>query len=762
MKLKAPDDDPVTALSPINWFSGICLAAFLTVIYPSTGVAKRGAGQLNATEEWIVMQTSAGEIADLSKQFPDQEKDKRKLSAHFLEELLTGALPGIKLHRHGVRIIGATIDEPVDLENAQIPCEVWLEHCQFNASANFNGANFAGTISLENSRFKTDATFNSMKAGRAAFSDAVFEGPLDVGFADIASNFEGNGAKFQNKEMTADFGGMKVRGYAFFNGAVFEGPANFGSADIASNLQAQGVKFQNKEKIADFSSMKVGGDTSFNDAVFEGPVSFILADIAGNFSGRGARFQNKETGADFSSLKVRGYAFFLSGAVFEGPANFGSANIASTFAAPGAKFQSKEKQANFGGMKVGGYAFLNDAVFEGPVTFALAEIATAFSANQAKFQNKETEANFSSMKVGGYTVFNDAVFEGPANFALAEIAGAFNANDTKFHNKESEANFNGMKIRGDAFFKNAAFEGPVNLVSADIAGNLEAQGAKFQNKEKIASFGGMKVGGYAVFNDAVFKGPVNFVGADVAGNFAAGKAKFKNKEKDASFGAMKLGGHAFFNDAVFEGPANFNYADFAWLDLSKTVCPKVAAKFHMQGMSYKYIRAAPNEPESHRALLKLADQSAYSADVYNHLEEFFLRQGYRDDADRAFIQGKRRERKENLRGLSWVGDCLLDWLVGYGRRPWQAGIPCAALVALGCVLFSPKKMEPQKPEDTPRVYSRFWYSLGLFLPFVDLQADKVWKPKADQTFLRNYMRVHIMLGWILVPLVLAALTGLIK
>ena len=150
------------------------------------------------------------------------------------------------------------------------------------------------------------------------------------------------------------------------------------------------------------------------------------------------------------------------------------------------------------------------------------------------------------------------------------------------------------------------------------------------------------------------------------------------------------------------------------------------------------------------------------ADVYSNLEDFFLRQGYRGDADRAFIAGKRRERKENLRGVGWLGSCLLDWLVGYGRRPWQAGIPCVGLVALGYVLFSPKKMELQKPEDAPRVYSRFWYSLGLFLPFVDLQADKVWKPKADQTFLRNYTRVHILLGWILIPLLLAAVTGLIK
>jgi hypothetical protein len=215
MKLKAPDATAATALLPINWFSGICFAAFLTILYPSTGVAKSGAGELNATEQWVVMQTRGGEIADVSKQF--KEKDKRKLSAHFLEELLTGALPGIKLHRHGVRIIGATIDEPVDLENAQIPCEVWLEHCQFNASADFNSANFAGTVSFENSAFKADAGFNSMKAGRAVFNDAVFEGPVDFISADIASNFEANGAKFQNKEKEANFGGMKVGGYAFFN-----------------------------------------------------------------------------------------------------------------------------------------------------------------------------------------------------------------------------------------------------------------------------------------------------------------------------------------------------------------------------------------------------------------------------------------------------------------------------------------------------------------------------------------------------------------
>jgi uncharacterized protein YjbI with pentapeptide repeats len=434
---------------------------------------------LNPAEHWVVAQATAGEIADLSKRFPE-ERDRR-LGAHFLESLLLGKLSGAKLHPLGVRLNGAIIDEPIDLENAQIPCEVRLEYCQFSASANFTSASFTGAVSFDNSTFKGEANFSSFKVG----------------------------------------------GDALFNSALFEGGVYFGGAEIARNFQANRAEFQNKEKPANFNGMKVGGDASFAGAVFEGPVDFSFADIARNFRA----------------------------------------------------------------------------------------------------------------------------------------------------------------------------------------------GTKFR--------------------------------------------------KWAGFAYIKVRGSALFNGAEFEGPVTVRYGDFASLDLSNV---KVAAQFDMQGMSYKYIlaiwgKAGGTEPESHKELLKLADQSPYSADVYSHLEEFFLRQGYRGDADEAFTAGKHREREEYFRSgqwFRWLGSWMLDLLVGYGRRPWQAGIPSAFLVALGCLLFSPKKMEPQKPEDTPRVYSCFWYSLGLFLPFVDLQADKVWKPKADQTFLRNYMRVHILLGWILIPIVLAALTGLIK
>ena len=187
----------------------------------------------------------------------------------------------------------------------------------------------------------------------------------------------------------------------------------------------------------------------------------------------------------------------------------------------------------------------------------------------------------------------------------------------------------------------------------------------------------------------------------------------------------------------------------------------------MEGLRFKYMRAAPKEPDSHAALLRLANQATYAADVYRNLEEFFSRQGYRDDADQVFIASKHRE-QEFRHGVRWLGIGLLEELVGYGRSPLIAALNCAFIVALGSLLFSRKRMERRKPEevkesDDPLLgYSRLWYSLGLFLPFVDLQSDKVWRPKNDQRILRHYMRFHILLGWVLVPFFLTTLALLIK
>lgn len=71
-------------------------------------------------------------------------------------------------------------------------------------------------------------------------------------------------------------------------------------------------------------------------------------------------------------------------------------------------------------------------------------------------------------------------------------------------------------------------------------------------------------------------------------------------------------------------------------------------------------------------------------------------------------------------------------------------------------------MDPQKLEYGGRHYSRFLYSLDLFLPIIDLQLAKVWTPKPGRRAARRYLPAHVIAGWILGTLFVAALTGALK
>jgi hypothetical protein len=100
--------------------------------------------------------------------------------------------------------------------------------------------------------------------------------------------------------------------------------------------------------------------------------------------------------------------------------------------------------------------------------------------------------------------------------------------------------------------------------------------------------------------------------------------------------------------------------------------------------------------------------------------------------------------------------------LGYGRFPEPPLLWSVSFVILGVLpsrdTFRMEKSSNNVIDDAP--YSRFWYSLELFLPVVDLDMAKNWRPK--KTGLRTYARIHQLAGWILVPVSLAALTGAIK
>ena len=61
-----------------------------------------------------------------------------------------------------------------------------------------------------------------------------------------------------------------------------------------------------------------------------------------------------------------------------------------------------------------------------------------------------------------------------------------------------------------------------------------------------------------------------------------------------------------------------------------------------------------------------------------------------------------------------------------------------------------------------RRYNPIWYSFDLFAPIIDLEAASVWAPRPDKVGMWFYLRIHRLLGWILVPIAILAITGLLQ
>ncbi len=171
----------------------------------------------------------------------------------------------------------------------------------------------------------------------------------------------------------------------------------------------------------------------------------------------------------------------------------------------------------------------------------------------------------------------------------------------------------------------------------------------------------------------------------------------------------------------------------------------------------------------------LAEHTPYTFDVYDSLERYFRQEGEPDIADQVFIEGKEQERKQALKRFSfpWCLSWFLDVTVGFGRHPWPAACGSAVFIIVGSILFGTfmkRKVHDAQTLHQPRRWRQrimygvdcCWYSLGLFLPVVDLKIHDLLEPEPAHRWILWYVYMHTIMGYVLVPIWVAALAGLIK
>ena len=355
-------------------------------------------------------------------------------------------------------------------------------------------------------------------------------------------------------------------------------------------------------------------------------------------------------------------------------------------------------------------------------------------------------------------------FNGGVNLSKCIFENGFSIAGSSF---AEAVNGVAMKVGRDASLREAVFRGPVDFTQVEILGTLMADGASFLNRDAPVEFGGLKAAGNVFFTNSIFAGPAHFQYGHIADNFRMDGSRFTNTSALANFEAIKVGGVASFSGASFAGYVSLKDAHFHTLHLTDVDWPthSYGEWLWLNGMNFQRV-VAGTEKDSSRNLLVLVDRAAhrtaYSSDIYSGPAEFYRREGYAGQANQFFIAQKRREREEVLQGAQWCWSLFLDLFVGYGRSPERALCWSGAIILFGMWVFRPHLMEARTTNLKTDHYSPFWYSMDMFLPLIKLQDAEMWKPRDDARFARFWSRLHTMLGWALIPIAVAAWTGMLE
>jgi len=214
--------------------------------------------------------------------------------------------------------------------------------------------------------------------------------------------------------------------------------------------------------------------------------------------------------------------------------------------------------------------------------------------------------------------------------------------------------------------------------------------------------------------------------------------------------------------------------------------------------------ASPNA-EAQLGWLDRQPRDRFLSQPYEQLAAVFGKMGLEEDKLKVMIA----KNKEHAAHLKWhpvrLLYGLLGILIGYGYRPWRAFRISLIVIVFGWIVFqlgydwkliTPTRAEAylvekdgtkrlkngklQISEDYPK-FNALVYSLETFVPLLKLGVSEYWTPNAKRgapldlgalnkhgfrtnwgSAIRDYMWLHIILGWVLTTLWIGALAGLVK
>ena len=682
--------------------------------------------------------------------------------------------------------------------------EVKFVQASFGSNIECIGATFAGPVTFNSLRCNLVGIFHGATFHQEAdFAYAFFHGNLqchDAEFSKVANfgsiecrNFDCTHAKFRGP---AVFNKLRCNDSGYFDRAEFSSfeLVDFNYASFETILQCEKTVFNGPTS---FASLKCAGSTHIKDAQFRHPggVTFLRSSFDSNLELHGASFQSK---AEFTSIRCGGDVICMG----------------SSFHTIDFRFASIE-----------GTLYLGPRAIS-PATIALTTFRGAADFTQlvcGKLNCRYFEfggpANFSLVKVNSVAAFQAGIFNTDANFAGASFGGTLECASVLFRGL---ANFDTMRCGVSASFRGINFN-RADFSHARLGKHLNCTGATFWG---TASFVSLKCGQSGLFNRAVFKGDTNFslasfgenlecmgegtvfergvllnqVKCDGSGLFDAAQFLSPFKPERIDFGYSHFGLNLSLRDARIAGDVDMSMshvnrrlsltnsrfrqdcilrgAEFGLLEIEGDTLPFKRARLDLRECSFGRFLG---DKAMALKLARAQDPSKFSRDPYLQLENYYESTGDEVTSKRFHHQGRsdlRENAKDKRRGVTkwsrptlWF-DWWIKWLTGYGVRTARLLAWIGAWLFVGMLVYWPDNAVDRlattvETEAVPKgqvswmqPFDPLEYSVDLFLPVVNLHVEEQWEPRGF--WRQQYSFVHAIAGWLLIPLLVASVAGIVR
>ncbi len=310
----------------------------------------------------------------------------------------------------------------------------------------------------------------------------------------------------------------------------------------------------------------------------------------------------------------------------------------------------------------------------------------------------------------------------------------------------------GLTVEGGAFMKDMRVTGGLRIIGAKFRGGIYLQ------RSVITA-----TGPYAVHADFMESGAAEFI----AGFEATGTVRMRNSRVNGvlSFdgATLKAPGrvlhlsHAQIEELILrpasiEGEVNLAYSRIGVLLDSPAGYPDGV---YLNGLVYEALRG--DWTVADRLSWVGRDPYGYRPQPYEQLATWFRRIGHEPDARRVLL-AKQRRRRRTLKPTGRIWGRLLDLVVGYGYRPWLAGLWVAVLLTTGTAVFAavpPRQIDP----DQVRSFQPLVYTLDLLAPVSVFEQRGAWEPVGWTQWLAWTL---VASGWILATALIAGAARVLR